>query len=105
MWPRRVWSSGYAKLIRDHPCSGGYVPQRTTHRTIHEFVGEIYCPSDKQCKKAYIKLCSYYHDDLVRECDNIETKLEILIKCFKKSKRTVRDLEKQLEVIREHKGG
>lgn len=68
-------------------------------------VGEIYCPSDKQCKKAYIKLCAYYNDDTISSYDNVERKLEVLIKCFKKSKKTVQDLEKQLEVIREHKGG
>ena len=72
---------------------------------IHDNMAEVFCPSDKQCKKAYIKLCAYYNDGSIEVYDGIEKKLEILIKCFKKSKKTAQDLKKQLQVIREHKGG
>lgn len=105
LWTRKGWTSEYAKLIRNHPCAGAYIPQRTMHHVIHDSIGEIFCPSDKQCKKAYIKLCAYRNDDVVLIHDDIEKKLEVLIKCFKKSKRTARDLQRQLDIIRENRKG
>lgn len=105
LWTKNHWSDGYAKLIREHPCTGAYVPQKSVHRKIHEFIGDIACPSDTQCKKAYIKLQAYYKDGRITENSSIDKKLEILIKCFKHNKQTVRDLERQLKIIREHKGG
>lgn len=107
LWTRNHWDFGYAKLIREHPCCGAYIPQKSLHRKIHEFIGDVACPSDTQCKKAYIKLCAYYDDGRLSKDSNIEKKLEVLTKCFKHNKQTVRDLERQLKIVREYnrKGG
>lgn len=103
LWTKNHWSFGYAKLIRDHPACGAYIPQKSLHRKIHEFIGDISCPSDTQCKKAYIKLIAYYDDGRVTEDSPIEKKLEVLIKCFKHNKQTIRDLERELKIVREYK--
>lgn len=107
VWTRSHWNFGYAKLIRDHPCAGAYIPQKALHRKIHEFIGDVACPSDTACKKAYVKLEAKYKDGSVTKESPIDKKLEVLIKCFKFEKQTKRDLERQLKIVREYyqKGG
>ena len=107
LWTRNHWDYGYAKLIREHSCAGAYIPQKALHRKIHEFIGDIACPSDTACKKAYIKLQAKYNDGSISADSPIDKKIEVLIKCFKHEKQTVRDLERQLKIVREwqKKGG
>jgi len=106
LWMKRMYNSGWAKRLREHPYCGDYIPQMTLHRQIHDEIPFIPTPDDKYCKCAYEAINSWLEAKYVSMNDTPEEKLTTLIKCFKVNcPETTNALVKQLDIVKTYKGG
>lgn len=80
LWCKKDWQKPYAKLLRDHPYMGRYLPRFTLHAEIHHVIDCIPCPSEKLCKKAYLKLLELSRSgEIDDKFDSCERRLDFLI--------------------------
>ena len=107
LWQKRMYNSGWAKRLREHPYCGDYIPQMTLHKQIHDEIPFIPTPEDKYCKRAYEAINSWLEAKYISMDDSPEEKLATLIKCFKVNcPKTSEALEKQKEIVTDfYKGG
>lgn len=102
LFTRASWSKGWAKLLREHPYCGEYIPQMTLHSLIHREVKCVPVPDGAYCHMAYEAIESWLEAGYIHMNDTPEQKLETLIKCFKaNSPKTAKALENQLKIVRE----
>lgn len=101
LYQRKHWQNGYAKLLREHPYCGRYIPQNSLHSLIHSKIHDIPTPSGKSCKRAYLKILELERSgqiDIAR--DSCEQRLDVLIKVWSKSDpATAEVLKLQREII------
>lgn len=95
------WQSGYAKLLRDHPYMGRYIPQYTLHREIHSKIHDIPTPNGPECRAAYNELIRREKEGLIDvKFDTLEDRIDFLIEMWEgKCPATVAMLQWQKEVI------
>lgn len=108
LYQRKHWQHGWAKILREHPYCGGYIPQDTLHRAIHAKLHDIPTPNGKDCKIAVEALDSWLNAGYISLDDDMSRKLEILAKCFRaKCPATTAMLDWQREIITKfyNKGG
>lgn len=80
LFQRRHWQNGYAKLLREHPYMGKYIPMHTIHRHIHAKIHDIPCPNGKDCKHAYQALLQLEDEGKIDiRHDSLEKRLDFLI--------------------------
>ena len=97
----RHWKTGYAKLLREHPYMGKYIPMATLHRLIHSKIHDIPTPNGKECRLAYERICQLEAKgkiDIIN--DSIEKRLTLLIDLWKDAcPATVEILKWQRDVV------
>ena len=97
----RHWKTGYAKLLREHPYMGKYIPMATLHRLIHSKIHDIPTPNGKECRLAYELICQLEAKgkiDIIN--DSIEKRLTLLIDLWKDAcPATVEILKWQRDVV------
>lgn len=95
------WQQGYAKLLRNHPYMGKYIPMATLHRLIHSKIHDVPTPNGKECKLAYkriVELEANGEIDIVN--DDIAKRLGVLIDLWRDTcPATVAVLEWQRDLI------
>ena len=101
LYQRRHWQQGYAKLLRQHPYSGKYIPQQTLHRTIHSKIHDVPCPNGKECKAAYQHLLELERNgEIDIQNDSAEKRLDFFIHEWEETcPATVAILKWQKEII------
>lgn len=102
LFQRRHWKQGYAKLLREHPYMGKYIPTATLHREIHSKIHDIPTPNGVDCRRAYNRLIEWERQGIIDvECDTLEERIQFLIDIWKDTcPATVAILEWQKDVIR-----
>ena len=97
----RHWKTGYAKLLREHPYMGKYIPMATLHRLIHSKIHDIPTPNGKECRLAYELICQLEAKgkiDIIN--DSIEKRLTLLIDLWKDAcPATVEILKWQRDIV------
>lgn len=97
----RHWQQGYAKLLRQHPYMGKYIPQATLHREIHAKIHDIPTPNGSECRIAYNEICRLEklgEIDIVN--DSVEKRLDLLISLWEdKCPATVAILKWQRDIV------
>lgn len=95
------WQVGYAKLLRDHPYMGKYIPQYTLHREIHSKIHDVPTPNGPECRAAYYELVRREKEGLIDiEHDTFEDRIDFLIEMWEyKCPATVAILRWQREVV------
>lgn len=81
----RSWSQGWAKVLREHPYCKVYIPMKTLHRRIHDFVIEVPCPDGRHCKIAVEALNSWLEAGFISMDDRLDRRATVLSMCFKKT--------------------
>lgn len=102
LYQKKHWQNGYAKLLREHPYMGKYIPQNSLHSLIHSKIHDIPVPNGKDCKRAYLKLLELERNgEIDVRLDTCEKRLEFLIEVWSKSSpATVAVLLWQRDIIR-----
>ena len=105
LFQRRHWDQGWAKTLREHPYTGGYIPQATLHRELHSKIHDVPVPNGKECREAVEALNRWLAKGVISPDDPIDEKLDTLIELFKgKCPATVEILKWQQEVVRKFYG-
>lgn len=101
LYQKQHWKQGYAKLLREHPYMGKYVPQYTLHGEIHAKIHDVPTPNGKECRKAYIELVRREREGLIDlRYDTLEQRIEFLIEMWeKKCPATVAILKWQRDIV------
>lgn len=102
-FPRKKWSNGYAKAIRNYWYFMVLIPRRTLHANIHKELRSIPCPSGQSAAMAYdhIRLMDKY--GALSLDDPIEKRLNLLIGVFDCIEQpTANALRRELEIIRKY---
>lgn len=100
LFQEKHWKQGYAKILRDHPYCGGYIPQATLHREIHSKIHDVPTPNGKDCKEALIAINSWLAAGYISIDDPMESKIEMITKCFRvKCPATAAILDWQFEIV------
>lgn len=103
LYQRRHYTGFWANKLRYHPYSIILIPKNTMHRAIHRAVDDITVPSEDKCKDVYERLCEKWDAGEVKETDNIEKRLDVLIELFASAPATIECLKRQKDVAK--KGG
>lgn len=102
----RHWKQGWAKILREHPYCGAYIPQMTLHRHIHSKVHDVPVPDGKLCRMAVEKLNTMLANGEISTSDKIAVKLQVLIGIFSESSpATAAMLNYQLEIVNDFYAG
>jgi hypothetical protein len=103
----RHWQQGYARLLRQHPYMGKYIPQATLHREIHSKIHDIPTPNGAECRMAYNEICRLEELGLIDiENDSVEKRLDLLIELWaEKCPATVEILKWQRDIVAKFYGG
>lgn len=103
LYQRRHWLQPWAKKLREHPYTGGYIPTDTLHRKIHETIHDIPCPNEDVCELIWRDLEDLRLMGIIDENDNIQQKLNVLIEliphCGSNLDATLAMLKWQLQVV------
>ena len=100
LWQARHWKSGWSKALRTHYYLRVRIPRDTLHRRIHEFVGDIPCPSGRCCKIAFLAIEEALDNGEISFDDRIEDRISFLIGVWKEEcPDTVRALSRQRDII------
>lgn len=100
LYQRKHWQQGYARILREHPYCGAYIPQDTLHREIHSKIHDIPTPNGKDCRVAIEAIDSWLRAGLISLDDPLERKIEVITWCFKaKCKATTAMLEWQRDIV------
>lgn len=109
LYQRKHWQQGYAKLLREHPYFGKYMPQFSLHSEIHSKIHDVPCPNGKECRRAYFHLIEAERNgEIDVRFDTGEQRLDFLINEWEDAcPATVAILKWQKEVIHKFysKGG
>lgn len=96
----RHWKQGYAKVLREHPYCGAYIPQNTLHREIHSKIHDVPTPNGKDCKEALEAINSWLDGGYISLDDPLDVKLEMITKCFRmKCPATTAILDWQFQIV------
>lgn len=99
---RSNWSRGALKILRQHPYCKIYIP-RDLHDAIHVKIRNVPTPSFENAIEALKQLRYFELYDNVREHDDFEQRLKVLIFLFEAIEPdTVACLKKQLEIVRNY---
>lgn len=80
LYQKKHWQTGYAKLLREHPYMGKYLPQYTLHSLIHSKIHDIPVPNGRDCKRAYLHLLELERKgEIDVRFDTCEKRLDFLI--------------------------
>lgn len=100
LWQRRHYNCGWSKRLREHPYLRLLVPRETLHRKIHEYVGDIPCPPEADCKLAYMSIEAGLISGRLQPDDSLTKRIIELLEIWKDTDtRTYSALERQLEVV------
>lgn len=95
------YTQGYAKLLREHPYCGDYIPRDTLHRVLHSRVHDIPTPPGRECKYLCLKLNQALQDGAISQDDTLEHRLQVIIALLEGRCKPTRDmLEYQLAIVR-----
>lgn len=81
-YPRKKWSSGYARLIRYHWYFSVSIPSHTLHQQIHQQIKEIPTPSGSAAKAAYEQIQLLEKRGALNRKDSVENRLNLLAALF-----------------------
>lgn len=96
----RHWKQGYAKVLREHPYCGGYIPQNTLHREIHSKIYDIPTPNGAECRYALETLNKWLEEGRISLDDRLDVKIKFIAECFReKCPATTAILDWQMEVV------
>lgn len=101
LYQRKHWQQGYAKLLREHPYMGKYIPTATLHRAIHSKIHDVPTPNSKDCKRAYHELLNREAGGLIDiQYDTLEQRIDFLIEMWQRTcPATVAILKWQKEIV------
>lgn len=86
LYQKKHWQNGYAKLLREHPYMGKYIPKNSLHSLIHSKIHDIPVPNGRDCKRAYLKLLELERTgEIDVRLDSCEERLDFLIEVWKYS--------------------
>lgn len=96
----RHWKCGWAKILREHPYCGAYIPQATLHREIHSKIHDVPTPNGPECRMAVEALNSWLEAGLITAEDRLDKRIEMIAKCFRaRCPATTAILDWQREVV------
>lgn len=99
---RRHYTGNLLKLRLFHYCIVA-IPRNTLHKTIHEYIGDIPAPREKNVSLILAILCELEKGGLISNNDNIQKRLSVLINVMEDIEpRTAEALYKQLEIVNEY---
>ena len=102
---RKHWEQGWAKILREHPYTGGYIPQATLHRELHSKIHDVPVPNGKECREAVEALNRWLANGMISLNDPLDAKLDTLIEIFdKRCPATVEIFKWQKEVVQKFYG-
>ena len=104
----RHYKVGYAKILRESPYCGAYIPQMTLHREIHSKIHDVPTPNGADCRYAVNTLKDWLEEGRITLDDSPYLKLAYLYEIFKdRCPATASILKWQQDVIWKfyHKGG
>lgn len=95
------YSEGYAKLLRNHPYMGIYIPRLALHESLHAKIHDVPTPNGEDCRRAYETLLLREATDVIDVKNDSATKrLDFLIEMWEDScPATVAVLKWQRDVI------
>lgn len=100
LYQGRHWKQGWAKILREHPYCGGYIPQFTLHSEIHSKIHDIPTPNGGYCRQAVEALNNWLETGYISLDDPIERKIEVIAGCFRANcPATTAILDWQREVV------
>ena len=100
LFQKKHWQQGYAKILREHPYMGAYIPRNTLHRGLHSKLHDIPVPNGKECKFAFEELHRLEMAGKIDVNDSPTKKLNFLISVWREScPATVAILEWQRDII------
>lgn len=96
------YTQGYAKLLREHPYCGEYIPRSGLHRVLHSQIHDVPTPPGKDCKAVFFALNKAIQEGVIdQKSDTLEERLKVLIALFEGRYRPTKDmLEYQLAIVR-----
>ena len=103
-YQRRHYNHGALYELRNYFYCKVIIPKDTVHQAIHEFLGDVPAPSERNTEEAmiHLKILEDYH--AIKEEDSIEQRLSILFAIFDCMEQPTADaLMKQLEIVRKFK--
>lgn len=100
LFQKRHWKCGWAKILREHPYCGAYIPQATLHREIHSKIHDIPTPNGADCRVAVEAINSWLDAGYISLDDRLDRRIEVLTWCFRaKCPATTAMLDWQKEVV------
>lgn len=100
LFQRRHWEQGFAKILREHPYCGDYIPQTTLHRAIHSKVHDVPTPNGAECKYALDMINKMLEQGVISLTDELDKKARILSSIFaEKCPATASILAWQSEIV------
>lgn len=104
LYQKRHWRSGYLLMLRDYWYCKISIPKSSTHRIIHEFLGDVPVPKVANAKKVLEQLRLLSQNETIHETDNIEQRLMVLISLFEPLEQpTTVALKAQLQIMHNKK--
>lgn len=100
LFTRRMYHSGYARALREHPFLRCYVPRDTLHREIHHKLKAIPVPEGKDAKRVFEYLMRLERNGELDYDADILPRLAFLIDQLK-TPSTVEALKNQYQIISE----
>lgn len=82
LFQRKHWQQGMAKVLREHPYCGGYIPQATLHREIHSKVHDVPTPNASKCRRVLNILNEKLKNGEISVKDRLDTKAKLLAELF-----------------------
>lgn len=80
---KKHWSRGYAKVLREHPYCGSYIPQATLHRGLHSKIHDVPVPNGNICRFVLKRIDEWLDCGFISVDDNLERKISILADCLR----------------------
>lgn len=100
LFQKRHWQCGWAKVLREHPYCGAYIPQATLHREIHSKIHDVPTPNGADCRMAVETLERWLEIGLISLDDRLDVKIGAIAACFRaKCPATTAILDWQKEVV------
>ena len=83
-YPKKDWTKGYAKLLRDHWYCKVYLT-RSSHDTLHARLARMPVPDGKACKVVYYAIVQLEHEGRLHRTDSVAERIRLLKALFRLS--------------------
>lgn len=98
---RKEWQSGLKSKLRMHWYCRVYIPKDTLHKEIHALVRKVPVPSYYNLRSAIEQLKLLEKYGAIRESDNLERRLGVLVALFECADDATADaLKMQLQIVK-----